>query len=170
MGFMRRVIVPGIGAVTLIAAGAYFFVYLYRWEWNRALISGGIFIAVEVMLATTLVLRRVNRLASHLEADPDRRRRIERRLREAPAPRTAVFDWMRPEGSSAPVFIPILMGAGLLLSGLAWVVERLARATAGSAADRGIAATMSRLGPPPGGLLDTSVDPLRLLRQPTSPR
>ncbi|CAO5161327.1 conserved membrane hypothetical protein [Frankia sp. AiPs1] len=168
---MRRIIVPGIGAVTLVGAGAYFVVYLYRWEWNRALISGGIFIAVEVMLVGTLLLRRINRLAARVEVDPDRRRRIERRLRDAPPPRSAVFDWMRADSSSsAPVFIPILMGAGLLLSGLAWVVERLARATAGGAADPGVAATMARLGPPPGGLLDTSQDPLRLLRQPTSPR
>ncbi|MCK9877070.1 hypothetical protein MXD61_14405 [Frankia sp. AgPm24] len=167
---MRRGLVTGIGAITLLGAGAYFFVYLYRWEWNRALISGGIFIAVEMMLIAVTLLNRISRLTSQVNSDSDRRHRIETRLREAPAPRSAVFDWMRADGSSAPVFIPILMGAGLLLSGLAWVVERLARATAGGTADAGVAATMARLGPPPGGLLDTSLDPLRLLRQPSSPR
>ncbi|WP_261570465.1 hypothetical protein [Frankia gtarii] len=167
---MRRFVVPGIAAITLIGSGAYFFVYLYRWEWNRALTSGVIFIAVEVMLVGVTLWQRIGRLAATAQASPERRRRIEARLREAPPQRTAVFDWLRPDGSSAPVFIPILMGAGLLLSGLAWVVERLARATAGSVADPGVAATMARLGPPPGGLLDDSADPLRLLRQPTSPR
>lgn len=167
---MRRIVVPGIGAITLIGSGAYFFVYLYRWEWNRALTSGVIFLAVEVMLVGVMLWRRVGRLADAAAVAPERQRRIEARLREAPAPRTAVFDWLRTDGSSAPVFIPILMGAGLLLSGLAWVVERLARATAGSVADPGVAATMARLGPPPGGLLDDALDPLRLLRPPTSPR
>ncbi len=163
---MRRFVVPGIGAITLIGSGAYFFVYLYRWEWNRTLTSGAIFIAVEVMLVGVTLWQRIGPLAAAAQASPERRRRIEARLREAPPQRTAVFDWLRPDGSSAPVFIPILMGAGLLLSGLAWVVERLARVTAGSVADPGVAATMARLGPP-GGLLDDSADPLRL---PTSPR
>ena len=30
---------------TMAATGGYFFVYLYRWEWNRALTSAAIFLA-----------------------------------------------------------------------------------------------------------------------------
>ena len=38
-----------LGALaTLVASGAYVFVYLYRWEWNRAQVSAAIFIAAEV--------------------------------------------------------------------------------------------------------------------------
>ena len=29
----------------MAASGSYVFVYLYRWEWNRALISAAIFVA-----------------------------------------------------------------------------------------------------------------------------
>ena len=36
--------------VTLLASGAYVFVYLYRWEWNRAQVSAAIFVAAEVGL------------------------------------------------------------------------------------------------------------------------
>ena len=34
---MTRIIRTLLGGITLAASGAYKFVYLYRWEWNRAL-------------------------------------------------------------------------------------------------------------------------------------
>ncbi len=40
------------------------------------------------------------------------------------------FAWMRPQSSGFSVFVPVLMGAGFVLSGLAWLVERLAHSTA----------------------------------------
>ena len=53
--------------VTLGASGWYVFVYLYRWEWNRALISGVIFVAAELALIGTLVLERLSRLERRLD-------------------------------------------------------------------------------------------------------
>ena len=35
--------------------GAYVFVYLYRWEWNRALFAGVLFVAAEVALGLARV-------------------------------------------------------------------------------------------------------------------
>ena len=64
------------------------------------------------------------------------------------------------------MFIPVLLGAGAVLSALAWVVERLARATAGRAAEQGLATRLGALEPPTGGLLDGGADPLALLRGP----
>ena len=82
----------------------------------------------------------------------------------APAPRTN-FKWlMRPEHSN--VFIPVLLGAGAVLSGLAWIVERVAKATAGRAAEHGLARQLGELDLPSGGLLDGGLDPLALLRGP----
>ncbi|WP_007517408.1 hypothetical protein [Pseudofrankia saprophytica] len=172
---MRRLFVLGIGGVTLLGSGLYFFVYLYRWEWNRALVSGLIFLAVEVALVGLVVSSRLTRLTRAVETSADhpaRRSRIAAHLREAPDEPSAVFAWLRQSGSgsSAPVFIPILMGTGLALSGAAWLVERIGRATARNSSDPHLATRMSRLGPPPGGLLDDSTDPLRLLRHPASPR
>ncbi len=64
------------------------------------------------------------------------------------------------------MFIPVLLGAGAVLSGLAWVVERVARATAGRNAETGLARDLGALDLPHGGLLDGGLDPLALLRGP----
>ena len=66
-------------AVTIAASGYYFFVYLTRWEWNRALTSGVILLAAEIGLVGALVLDRIGRLRSSIApvapagANPDRR-------------------------------------------------------------------------------------------------
>ena len=66
---------------------------------------------------------------------------------------------MRPEHSN--VFIPVLLGAGAVLSGLAWIVERLAKATAGRAGEHGLARQLGELDLPSGGLLDGGRRPTR---------
>ncbi len=56
---------------------------------------------------------------------------------------------------------------GVVASGLAWLVEKLARATAGPALERGLAARLSPLAWPAGGLVpDESDDPLTILERP----
>lgn len=151
---------------SLVGSGAYVFVYLYRWEWNRAQISAAIFVAVEVGLVGWLLADRVRRVELRLEriAVDAEQRRLHVIRDTAPPPRTG-FAWLaRPERMS--VFIPVLLGAGAVLSGVAWVVERVARATAGRAAERGLAHRLGALDLPPGGLLDGGADPLALLRGP----
>jgi hypothetical protein len=64
------------------------------------------------------------------------------------------------------VFVPVLMGAGVLMSGLAWVVERLARATVRPAAERGLAAQLDGLALPAAGFLAGHDEPVDLLRGP----
>ena len=58
--------------VTIAASGYYFFVYLTRWEWNRALTSGVILLAAEIGLVGALVLERIGRLRSEPHAGRDR--------------------------------------------------------------------------------------------------
>jgi len=157
-----RITLLGIGGLTLAGSATYLFVYLYRWEWNRALISGMLFLAAEVGVMGLLVLSRVSELAH----PPERRRAIEDHLRAARRQPSHVFDWLKTDASRANVFVPILMGAGLILSGLAWLVERLGRATAGRSADQTVARQLARLGPPAGGFLNDRADPLRVLRAP----
>jgi hypothetical protein len=155
-------------AATLFGSGAYVFVYLYRWQWNRALVSAAIFIAAEVGVMAWLLADRLRRVERRLDvvALESERRRLEVLRSTAPPPRTT-FAWLaRPEQSN--VFIPVLLGAGALMSGVAWVIERLARATAGRAAERGLASQLGALELPPGGLLDGGPDPLALLRGPVS--
>ena len=61
--------------LTLVAAFVYTAVSLARWEWNRALFFAILFVAVEVGLASALVLRRLARVES-LEARPEARFRV----------------------------------------------------------------------------------------------
>jgi hypothetical protein len=151
---------------TLAASGAYVFVYLYRWEWNRAQVSAAIFIAAEVGIVGWLLADRLRRLEHRFDlATVDAQQRRLHVIRDSAPPPRVGFAWLaKPEGMN--VFIPVLLGAGALLSGLAWVVERLARATAGRAAEHGLAGRLAALDLPAGGLLDGGTDPLALLRGP----
>ena len=155
-----------LGGLTLAASGAYTFVYLYRWEWNRALISAAIFIAAEVAVVAWLLADRLKLIARRLDAQEDagRRQRADR-LRETAPPARVSFEWLaRPQHMN--VFVPVLMGAGVVMSGLAWIVERLARATVRPVAERGLAARLDCLALPPAGFLAGHEDPVDLLRGP----
>ncbi len=166
---MTRMIRTVLGGVTLAASGTYTFVYLYRWEWNRALMSAAIFIAAEVAVTGALLAQRLKVLSERLdtvERPPGARpARLERIRASAPPPRTT-FAWLaRPE--QVNVFVPVLMGAGVLLSGVAWLVERCARATIAPAAERGLDARLAGLTLPAHGFATAEYEPLDLLRGPT---
>ena len=157
-----------LAAVVMAVAGWYVFVYLYRWEWNRAIVAGVIFLAAEIGLLGAALLDRLSKLGHRMD-ELDRRdaateERVLRQLRAHPSEPAKPFAWI--DGTHTNVFIPVLLGAGAVLSGMAWVVERVSRATAGRAAERGLANRLGALEPPAGGLLDGAEDPLALLRGP----
>ncbi len=164
---VRKAFVALIAFVTLAASGTYMFVYLYRWEWNRALISGVIFLAAEIAVIGWVLNSRVTDLGHRV--DDMRTRRIAGHLDDARKTPSTAFEWLRADDRLG-VFVPILMGAGLALSGVAWIVEKLGKATAGRANDQRLAANLSRLAPPAGGFLDDGGDPLRDLRGPRGGR
>jgi hypothetical protein len=154
-----------IAAVTLLATGSYVFVYLYRWEWNRALVSGILFVATEVAVVGWRLGDRLRaterRLADLAVAQQELRRQ---RLHEsAPEPRVS-FKWLVKPGQMN-VFVPVLMGAGVVLSAIAWAVERLARATAGPVAERSLAGRLATVSVPANGFLHHD-DPVAQLRGP----
>jgi len=172
---LRRAVMVLIAAATLTASGVYVFVYLYRWEWNRALISAAIFLAAEVAVVGWFLNRKLDAIAHGIdgiggELEAVRLRRIAGHLDTARDRPSTVFEWLRPDADGPRVFIPVLLGAGLVLAGLAWVVERVGRLTAGRMSDRHLASGLSRLSPPPGGFLDDRDDPLRDLRGPAGGR
>lgn len=171
---LRKLLLLAVSIITLAASGSYVFIYLYRWEWNRAVISGIIFLAAEIAIVGWTLNNKLSdtarRSVQPARVDVDRTRRIAGHLDVARDQPSRVFEWLKPDGSRLGVFVPILMGAGLLLSALAWMVERIARATAGRASDRQLASTLSALAPPPGGFLDDRNDPLRDLRGPAGGR
>ena len=161
-----------LGGLTLAASGAYTFVYLYRWEWNRALMSAAIFIAAEVAVMGSLLSQRLKVISTRLDAQaappsPPTPATVLRRERihAAQPPARVGFAWLsRPEHMN--VFVPVLMGAGVLMSGLAWLVERLARATMSPMAERGLAARLDGLDLPAHGFVTAEHQPLDLLRGP----
>ena len=140
---------------------------LYRWEWNRALISGVIFLAAEVAVIGWALNSKLSEISHQVDETCPR---IGGHLDAA-----RLTNRQPPSSGSAPttstgVFVPILLGAGLILSGSRGLVERLGKATAGRLNDRRLASNLSRLAPPVGGFLDDSGDPLRDLRGPVGGR
>jgi hypothetical protein len=152
-----------VGLATVAASGYYFFVYLTRWEWNRALTSGIILLAAEIGLVGAMVLERIARLKASIVTPPSRRGeprpQVLARIRESAPAYHDHFAWLRPERSN--VFVPVLLGAGVIVSGIAWVVERIARATAGKSMERGLALKLEPLAPPEA-LIARDSDPLSL--------
>jgi hypothetical protein len=154
------------GVVVMGATALYFFVYLWRWEWNRALIAGVLFVAAEVAMLAVAVLGRIRRLSDHVDQRLDAR--VLARIQESAPPARDHFAWLSPTTGRTNVFVPVLMGMGVVMSALAWLVERLARATAAPVMERGLAARMGPLGWPSGGLLVPvrAEEPSELLSRP----
>ena len=67
------------------------------------------------------------------------------------------------------VFVPVLMGAGLVVSGIAWLVERLAHATARPVLEHRLASQLQPLAMPSGGLM-SDVPAVTLVRPKRSAR
>jgi hypothetical protein len=153
---LGRVVVWGLLGVVLVASGAYVLVYLDRWQWNRALISGIFFLAAEIAVVASVLLRRLQALEDRLDelhrrplpAEPPAA--LEAIEASAPPPKNH-FAWLGAPRTS--VFVPILLGAGVVLSGVATVVERLAGATARPVLEQRLAFRLQPLALPAGGLL-----------------
>jgi hypothetical protein len=136
--------------IVLAASGGYLLVYLYRWEWNRALVAGIIFVAAEIAIVATALLRKLRALEQRLDevhrATPSQLERIQ----EA-APGPPKFDWLG-DPTQLHVFVPVLLGAGVILSLVAHGVERLASATTTPVHERDLAARLGAIALPAGGM------------------
>lgn len=128
--------------LTLLGSGGYVFVYLYRWEWQRAQVALGFFLATEVAVAATLLVGRIGR--TRPPDDHGAVGRLRRRIQDSP-PEPAPFRWLLPRPDRTSVFIPILLGAGVVAAALAWAVERVAAATARSGVERDLAEDLTAI-------------------------
>ena len=140
-----------IGIATLAGAGGYCLVYLLRWEWHRALLAGVLFLAAELAVATAVVLRAVYRAAHSTSADDPAQDRLLAHI-QASRPTRDHFAWLRPRDGIA-MFIPVLLGVSVLVSAVAFVIERLAAGTAQPGMERGLARDLTGIAFPPGGLV-----------------
>ncbi|WP_431044371.1 hypothetical protein ACQUSR_22325 [Streptomyces sp. P1-3] len=197
---MRRLVYL-FGGAAAAGAASYLVIYLYRWQWQRAILCGVLLLVVEVLLFGLAVLGRISRLEARIDkslASDRRREAVLARLRlEAPPGGTAWtesgggswgtdglgpppggisrtgpggggwgvagaararFRWLEdpadPGLNRTHVFVPVLMVTGVLLSGLAWVVQKVAESTVRPAADRRLAGRLAPLAAPPMGALD----------------
>jgi hypothetical protein len=169
-----------VALLVLIGSGVYLVVYLYRWEWNRALIAGVFFLIAEVGLGIAVMLQRLRRMEEKLtrtaragavlpppDVSAEAYDEVLGRIQETAPPARDHFSWLRTENQGMGVFVPVLMGAGVIASALAWLVERLARATAQPVLERGLAARLVPLAWPERGLTEADPDPLDLLAGPS---
>lgn len=138
----------GIG--TLLAGAFYMIVSLNRWEWNRALFFGLIVVIAEIGLATGLVLRRLARMEHKLRFDPQ----IAEILRETRPPSRDRFAWLRETTAGRTnVFITFVVAGGVIISGIAWLVDRIASKTSSPAGEERLVRQLAEISYPSGGLL-----------------
>jgi hypothetical protein len=141
---------------TFFGGLVYTVISLNRWEWNRALFFGLVMVVAEVGLGTGLVLRKLDRM----EESAEQRERTEVKgvlqdTRVAPHR----FEWLAPEEvvSRSNVFITMLVGGGVVLSGLAWVLDKLAARTTTSLEEGRLAGDLTRISYPQDGLLPDEI-------------
>jgi hypothetical protein len=160
-----------LATVILAVSGAYVIIDLARWEWNRAIVSGLVCIAALVIVVAMVLTRQLRRLEERVEALADRQRSevvlpgtglsgiaVHGALRDATAEAaSARFRWLETPPDRLGVFVPVLLGAGVIVSLLTYLIERIAGAVASVTVDR---ATVRALEPdlPLGtGLVDPTV-------------
>ena len=138
--------------VTLIVAGLLAGQALYEWEWSRAMWMTTAFVAVEVALVAVLVLGRLKDLDARLDrqarADP-----VRVRLIEARPPERDHFRWLREELGRTNVFVTMIVGGGVILSGVLWVIDQVAQRTVTPTREGRLADDLRAIAPPEDGLV-----------------
>lgn len=146
-----KLVAWAVAAITLVVAGIYTMVSLARWEWSRALFFAIVFVAAEVMLVAAALFARLGRIERQLAEvtrppalPPVSSRSTALHALRATRAEYDRFAWMRtdPEAvaSRTNVFITLMVGGGVLLSGGAWLIDKLASRTV----DPGREATLGR--------------------------
>lgn len=127
--------------------------YLYRWQWQRAILSGVLLLIVGVLLLGIVLLGRLARIEERILESERRQQDALARLRQT---RTHThtheggdrFRWLEDPASRTYVFVPVLMVTGVVLSGIAWLVQRIASVTARPTAERRLAGQLAVLTAP----------------------
>lgn len=139
-----------VGIASFIGAGVYLFVYLYRWEWNRAIVAGIFVLIAEIALIGSLLLSRLQGVVK-TESPGDEALQVLAASRPTPTP---VFEWMRSDRAGLDVFIPVLIGVGALLSAMVWLVEWFAGRVVTPAREKDLARSLASWTYPSGRLDD----------------
>ena len=152
------------GVLAFVASGAYTLIYLSRWEWHRAMIAGLFFVASELAVLGFAILGKLRTIEQRLDslhrapgaAAQDTLDRI-----EETAPIRKPFAWLSGQRGDLNVFLPFLLGAGVLASAVAWVVELVAKNTARPVLQERLALRLAPISLPAGGLFgDVAFTPI----------
>jgi hypothetical protein len=146
------------GTFTLVGSAIYMIVSLNRWEWNRALFFGLLVLIAEVALAAGLILRKVAQQGQTQPYDPV----IHGIVRDSRPATPNRFRWMQDGARDLNVFITFLVGGGVVISGIAWVVDKIASKTSTPAGEVRLTRQLEVISYPRGGLL---VDDVTVLAQ-----
>lgn len=142
-----------IMVLTLIASGAYIAIYLDRWEWTRALFITMIFVIAEIALVGWLVIQRLQRLEARFDERDQRDEVFDEgvllRIRQT-RPEYDRFAWLRESMNRTNVFITMVVGGGVVLSGLAWVIDKIAGTTVTASREQQLAKQLHRIAFPAG--------------------
>ena len=141
----RRLTLLGLGGATL-ASAVYLAVYLVRWEWQRATIAGLLMLAGEVALVGVVLHSRLSRL--DVARPGGFTERAKGHLAAVPEPTPKAFRWLEPQNDRLGVFIPLLLGVGVIASAIAWVAEQLARRAGRAPSVSATVAALAALEPP----------------------
>ena len=137
------------GIATLVMGALYMIVSLNRWEWNRALFFGLIVLIAEVGLAAAMILRRLSRLEYRMKADPQ----VLDIIRQSRPPQPDRFAWLKESIERNNVFITFLVGGGVILSGVAWITDKVASKSSNPQGEQKLAELLEPISYPRGGLL-----------------
>ncbi len=162
-GQIARTIGVALATVILAVSSAYVVVDLARWEWNRAVISALVMIAALIVLVAMILFRQLRRIEQRLDG-LERSRDVDtlgalRSANDNAARRH--FRWLERSPDGLGVFIPVLLGAGVLMSLVAYLIERVAGLFAAATLDPRTAAKLGADLPLGNGLpLSTQLDPM----------
>jgi hypothetical protein len=126
----------------LAVSGVYVVIDLARWEWNRAIISALVFLSSLVVLVAMMLFRQLHRLEIRM-GTLEHQRRTDVLVTDVLGTLRATniagaqqrFRWLDQPPDRLSVFVPVLLGAGVVLSFVAYLIERIGGAFAASALD-----------------------------------
>lgn len=155
-----------IAAATMVVAGTYTVVSLARWEWTRAQFFGLVFLAAELGLVAGMVLSKLGKIERKLDlAEP-------KAAAGRPNPATLAvvreaghehdrFPWLQVSATDVVtrtnVFITLVVGGGVLLSGGAWVLDKLGSRTVDPGRESQLASELDAIAYPDGLIVDDMV-------------
>ena len=105
--------------VVLVGAAINAAMSLSRWEWARATFATLVFLAALILMVTATLLARITTLERRLAERPSTSESVSADLRP-----TDRFAWLQPDDRTF-VFLPVLLGLGLVVSVIATVSERV---------------------------------------------